>query len=82
MQESLIILLLYWERKQDYYTPFQKHILKKTFYPASKKMYCKDMKKITLENIFDSLENLTGEIKVEENIRKDALGAVQKMIDL
>ena len=62
--------------------PISKAYPEKTFFPASKKMYCKDMKKITLENLFDSLENLTGEIKVEENIRKDALGAVQKMIDL
>jgi len=30
----------------------------------------------------DSLENLTGEIKVQEDIRKNALGAVQKMIGL
>jgi quinolinate synthase len=29
-----------------------------------------------------SLENMTGEIKVPEDIRKKALGAVQRMIDL
>jgi quinolinate synthase len=29
-----------------------------------------------------SLENMTGEIKVPEGIRKKALGAVQRMIDL
>jgi len=54
----------------------------KKFYPASDKMYCPDMKKVTLENLTASLENLTGEIKVPENIRKNALGAVQKMINL
>ncbi len=54
----------------------------KNFYPASKKMYCRDMKKITLEDLALSLEQLTGQIKVPEQIRKDALGAVQKMIDL
>ena len=40
------------------------------------------MKKITLEHLADSLENLTGEIKVPRDIREKALGAVQKMIDL
>ena len=54
----------------------------KKFYPASEKMYCEDMKKITLENLATSLENLTGKIKVPEDIRKNALGAVQKMINL
>ncbi len=54
----------------------------KQFFPALEKMYCIDMKKITLEKLYDSLENLTGEIRVPEDIRKSALGAVQKMIDL
>ncbi|MCD4678467.1 MAG: quinolinate synthase NadA [Desulfobacula sp.] len=62
--------------------PISKAYPNKKFYPASLKMYCTDMKKINLENLADSLENLTGEIKVPEDIRKDALGAVQKMIDL
>ena len=62
--------------------PISKKYPEKTFYPASEKMFCTDMKKITLENIADSLENLTGKIKVPENIRRDALGAVQKMISL
>lgn len=54
----------------------------KTFYAASDKMFCPDMKKITLENLADSLENLTGQVTVPENIRIKALGAVQKMIAL
>lgn len=54
----------------------------KKFYPASDKMVCPDMKKISLENLADSLENLSGEIKVTEDIRKNALGAVEKMIHL
>ncbi len=45
-------------------------------------MYCPDMKKITLAHVLDSLENLTGEIKVPEDIRIAALGSVQKMIDI
>lgn len=62
--------------------PISKAYPDKKFYPASEKMYCKDMKKITLENLVNSLEHLTGEIKVPEDIRKNALGAVQKMINL
>ncbi|MCP4718594.1 MAG: quinolinate synthase NadA, partial [Desulfobacteraceae bacterium] len=62
--------------------PISKAHPEKKFYPASDKMYCIDMKKITLEHVLDSLENLTGEIKVPENIRVAALGSVQKMIAL
>jgi quinolinate synthase len=62
--------------------PISKAYPKKKFYPASERMYCDDMKKITLENIAHSLKNLTGQIKVPEDIRKNALGAVQKMINL
>ncbi len=62
--------------------PISKAHPEKKFFPASEKMYCTDMKKITLEKIWDSLKNLTGQIKVPEEIRKKALGAVQKMINL
>ncbi len=54
----------------------------KRFYPASAKMFCPDMKKISLNDLVQSLEKMSGEVKVPEGIRKDALGAVQKMIDL
>lgn len=54
----------------------------KKFYPASEKMVCKDMKKITLEKLFESLETLSGRITVPEDIRKKAWGAVQRMIEL
>jgi len=62
--------------------PISKAYPDKKFFPASEKMYCIDMKKINLGNLAASLENLTGEIKVPEDIRKSALGAVQKMIAL
>ncbi|CCK78515.1 quinolinate synthase NadA [Desulfobacula toluolica] len=62
--------------------PISKAYPNKKFYPASEKMYCTDMKKITLNNLADSLENLTGKITVPEDIRKAALGSVQKMINL
>lgn len=62
--------------------PISKANPDKQFFPASEKMLCKDMKKIRLEDIKNSLETLSGEIRVPEHIRKNALGAVQKMIDL
>ena len=62
--------------------PISKAHPNKQFYPASEKMYCPDMKKITLAHVLTSLENLTGQIKVPEDIRVAALGSVQKMIDI
>ena len=62
--------------------PLSKAFPKKKFYPASEKMLCIDMKKIGLENIIESLENNSGEVKVSENMRKKAFRAVQRMIDL
>ncbi len=62
--------------------PLSRQNPEKKFYPASEKMYCRDMKKIGLADIVTSLENGTGEIKVPESVRKDALKAVQRMIAL
>jgi quinolinate synthase len=62
--------------------PLKKSNPEKKFFPASSKMECPDMKKITLEDILQSLEQMTGEVKVPGNIQKPALQAVQKMIDL
>ncbi|OGR20875.1 MAG: quinolinate synthase [Desulfobacula sp. RIFOXYA12_FULL_46_16] len=62
--------------------PISKACPDKSFYPASEKMLCPDMKKITLENLLECLETLSGRITVPEDIRKKALGAVQRMIEL
>jgi quinolinate synthase len=62
--------------------PLEKENPGKSFYPASEKMLCEDMKKITPEDIAHSLEFMTGEVKVPEKIRVSALKAVQRMIDL
>ncbi len=62
--------------------PISKAYPDKKFYPASEKMVCKDMKKITLEKLLESLETLSGRITVPEDIRKKAWGAVQRMIEL
>jgi quinolinate synthase len=54
----------------------------KTFYPASPRMLCPDMKKITHRDVLNCLENLSGEVKVPDAIRLPALSAVTRMIDL
>ena len=62
--------------------PLKKANHDKNFYPASEKMLCPDMKKITLEAVTRSLEFMEGEVKVPENIRQSAFKAVQRMVDL
>jgi quinolinate synthase len=62
--------------------PLQNANPEKKFYPASEKMICRNMKKITLQDILHSLENMTGEVKVPEQIRIPALSAVERMIEL
>jgi len=62
--------------------PLKKQNPAKDFYPASNEMECADMKKITLEDVARSLEFMEGRVKVPENIRIPAMGAVQRMIDI
>lgn len=62
--------------------PLEQKTPGKTFYPASDQMMCADMKKITPQDIFDCLENMSGQVKVPEDIRIPALAAVTRMIDL
>jgi quinolinate synthase len=62
--------------------PLKKANPEKDFYPASLAMECKDMKKITMEDIKKSLRNLEGQVKVPEDIRKPALKAVSRMVEL
>jgi len=62
--------------------PLKKANPGKEFYPASDAMECPDMKKITLHDIFRSLELLEGEVKVPEEIQRLALKAVQRMVGL
>jgi len=62
--------------------PLKKENPGKAFYPASEKMVCKNMKKITLADVTRSLEKMEGEVKVPEAVRKPALKAVQRMLDI
>ena len=62
--------------------PLQKANPDKQFFSASKKMLCKNMKKISLEDVLHSLEFMEGAVKVPEEIRVPALKAVERMINL
>ena len=52
----------------------------KQFIPASEQAVCPNMKLITLEKVLRSLEEMTPEVKVPENIRLKAKAAVDKML--
>jgi quinolinate synthase len=62
--------------------PMKKANPLKKFYPVSKDMECRNMKKITLKDVAKSLENMEGEVKVPEDIRIPAKEAVRRMIEL
>lgn len=52
----------------------------KKFIPASKKAVCENMKRITIDKVLHSLETLTPEVKVPEEIRIKAKAAVDRML--
>jgi len=60
--------------------PMRKENPDKQFYPASGKMLCTNMKKISLEDVYRSLETLTPRITVPEPVRLRALNAVNRML--
>jgi quinolinate synthase len=60
--------------------PLSKANPDKHFIPADPAMICKDMKKISLRKILTALETLQPEVKVPEEIRVKAKGAVDRML--
>ncbi|MBF0531143.1 MAG: quinolinate synthase NadA, partial [Deltaproteobacteria bacterium] len=52
----------------------------KKFYQVSRNMLCPNMKMNRLENVLKSLETLTPEVKVPENVRVRAWKAVERML--
>jgi quinolinate synthase len=60
--------------------PLRKACPGKSFFPASDKMICRNMKRISLEDVASCLEHMTGEVKVPEEIRIPALSAVERMV--
>ncbi|WP_020590174.1 quinolinate synthase NadA [Desulfobacter curvatus] len=61
--------------------PISKAYPEKTFFPASDQLLCTDMKKTQLQDILDCLENMSGRVVVEEEIRIKAMDAVKAMIN-
>uniref|UniRef100_A0A7V4JRB1 Quinolinate synthase n=1 Tax=Thermodesulfobacterium geofontis TaxID=1295609 RepID=A0A7V4JRB1_9BACT len=55
---------------------------KKFYHPSPEKMVCPSMKKISLENVFNALENLEFEINLPEEIIKNAYSAVKRMLEI
>jgi quinolinate synthase len=62
--------------------PLRKANPDKRFYPASERMICRNMKKISPADVLHCLENMTGEVKVPEEIRLPAFQAVERMLAL
>jgi quinolinate synthase len=54
----------------------------KVFILASNKLICPDMKKITLEDVFYSLENLRPEVKISDEVREKAIIPIKRMLDI
>lgn len=54
----------------------------KKFIPISEQAICPRMKLITLETVLWSLENMSHQVKVPEEIRLKAKGAVDKMLEV
>lgn len=54
----------------------------KKFYPVSEKAFCYNMKKITLESILNSLQNMEYEVHVPEHVRVKARKALDRMLEI
>jgi len=54
----------------------------KKFYPSSEKTFCYNMKKITLESILNSLQNMEYEIHVPEHISVKARKVLDRMLEI
>lgn len=66
----------------DMVTRLERDFPGKKFYPASDRLVCPDMKKITLEKVLQSLEENRSRVTVPEKIRRRALRAVEAMVNI
>ncbi|MFP4476453.1 MAG: quinolinate synthase NadA [Desulfatibacillaceae bacterium] len=60
--------------------PLSQRYPDRKFHAAADHMVCEDMKRITLTDVATCLENMSGEVRVPEEIRRPALAAVERMI--
>ena len=54
----------------------------KEFTPLTKSLICQEMKKVTLEGVLDSLENESGRIILDEQLRQRALLPITRMMQM
>lgn len=54
----------------------------KEFYPLNDHQVCKDMKMVTLEKVYDVLANGTNEVHVTEELRKNSIKPLERMLEL
>lgn len=52
----------------------------KTFYSVGHRQYCPNMKRITLENVRDTLRDLRNQVELPEELRLDAKKALDEML--
>ncbi len=55
---------------------------KRFYIPDAKQLYCDSMKAITKEMLLNTLENETGEVFVDEELRKAALKPILRMLNI
>lgn len=54
----------------------------KMFYPVHEKMICEDMKKITLDKVLKTLENMDHKVSVTDEVRSGANHSLNRMLEL
>ena len=54
----------------------------KTFYPLTDKLICMNMKKVSLEKVYDCLLNETNEVFVDEEVKVMAEKSLDRMLEL
>lgn len=54
----------------------------KLFYSVGHRQFCPNMKKITLEKIKNSLQNLETQVEIDEELRKKAYKPLKRMLEL
>lgn len=62
--------------------PMKKHNPDKQFYLGCPSFVCHDMKLTSLEDVYNCLSNETNEIFVDESVRKNAVKALDKMLEI
>lgn len=53
---------------------------KKTFYSVGHRQFCPNMKRITLENVRDTLRDMKNQVELDETLRLDAKKALDEML--